>query len=135
MNKSEFDTELFNRSFRKMPHINFDEALRKISVDVENKNTNSDHGPVIFYAEESSELQEILTRIVRNRIDKDDSDLYQEMADVLIVIDVIKEWLQMDEEKLKYAIDVKLNRFMKANDLHYNYERGQIEYGSKEESL
>ena len=57
------------------------------------------------------------------------------MADVLIVIDAIKEWLQMDEEKLKYAIDVKLNRFMKANDLHYNYERRQIEYGSKEESL
>ena len=135
MNKSEFDTELFHRSFKKMPHINFDEAIRKIIVDVENKNTNSDHGPVIFYAEESSELQEILTRIVRNRIDKDDSDLYQEMADVLIVIDVIKEWLQMDEEKLKYAIDVKLNRFMKANDLRYNYERRQIEYGSKEESL
>ena len=84
MNKSEFDTELFHRSFKKMPHINFDEALRKITVDVENKNTNSDHGPVIFYAEESSELQEILTRIVRNRIDKDDSDLYQEMADVLM---------------------------------------------------
>ena len=124
MNKSEFDTELFHRSFKKMPHINFDEAIRKIIVNVENKNTNSDHGPVIFYAEESSELQEILTRIVRNRISKDDSDLYQEMADVLIVIDVIKEWLQMDEEKLKYAIDVKLNRFMKANDLHYNYERG-----------
>ena len=135
MNKSEFDTELFHRSFKKMPHINFDEVIRKIIVDVENKDTNSDHGPVIFYAEESSELQEVLTRIVRNRISKDDSDLYQEMADVLIVIDIIKEWLQMDEEKLKYAIDVKLNRFMKANDLHYNYERRQIEYGSKEESL
>ena len=91
MNKSEFDTELFHRLFKKMSHINFDEAIRKIIVNVENKGTNSDHGPVIFYAEESSELQEILTRIVRNRIDKDDSDLYQEMADVLIVIDVIKE--------------------------------------------
>ena len=92
MNKSEFDTELFHRSFKKMPHINLDEAIRKISVDVENKDTNSDHGPVIFYAEESSELQEVLTRIVRNRISKDDSDLYQEMADVLIVIDIIKEF-------------------------------------------
>ena len=27
------------------------------------------------------------------------------------------------------------NRFMKANDLHYNYERRQIEYGSKEEFI
>lgn len=135
MDKEAFTADLEQRLFGKVPHINFDKAIRKIGVDIENKQTDSNHGPCIFFAEESSELQEILTRIVRGRIDKDDYDLYQEMADVLIVIDNIKEWLQMDEEKLKYAIDVKLNRFMKANDLHYNYERRQIEYGSKEESL
>ena len=135
MDKEVFSADLEQRLIRKMPHINFDEALRKIGVDVENKQTDSNHGPCIFFSEESSELQEVLTRIVRGRIDKDDYDLYEEMADVLIVIDVIKEWLNVDEEKLKYAIDVKLNRFMRKNDLHYNYERGQIEYGSKEESL
>lgn len=135
MDKTAFTEELAKRVASDMPHINFDEAFRKIGVEIENKQTNSDHGPVIFFAEESSELQEVLTRFARRRADNDMHDLYEEMADVLIIIDIIKEWQQMDEEKLKYAIDVKLNRFMRQNDLHYNYERGQIEYGSKEESL
>lgn len=65
---------------------------------------------LIIVTEELAELQQCVTKFIRGKGDK--INTIEEMADVLIGMEVIKNIMQIDQEDVEKAIRVKLDRFI-----------------------
>ena len=187
MELEKFSSQLIERMERKDKH--FSSKIYKYSVDVQNKATKSNIGPIIYFTEETSELQQLLCKYARGKISGNCYQVYEELADVFIMVNCLISYfrlskdriycsasasekyaitsdidvplyfrkysgdlcdqlymyvnhsiasindryivrlltalykligyLDIDEQTLRYAIDVKINRFIRANGLEY----------------
>ena len=187
MELEKFSSQLIERMERKDKH--FSSKIYKYSVDVQNKATKSNIGPIIYFTVETSELQQLLCKYARGKISGNCYQVYEELADVFIMVNCLISYfrlskdriycsasasekyaitsdidvplyfrkysgdlcdqlymyvnhsiasindryivrlltalykligyLDIDEQTLRYAIDVKINRFIRANGLEY----------------
>ena len=185
MDLKEFTSELYELKKNKAKHYT-GLSIYRYSVNAENNDTGSAIGPFIFFIEESSELQQLLCKIARDKLE-DILQVYEELADCYILSQIITgycgyfhydvfyaasniipykiisnldlpiyyaneakmlfnemkvivdheatrisksklvgyiaalnnifNYLNLDKETLLYAVDVKLNRFIRCNNL------------------
>ena len=66
---------------------------------------------LVIFMEEMSELQKEMSKVIRNKGDR--FNILEELADVSICIERIKLLLNISDEELYKAMQVKMNRFEK----------------------
>ena len=110
MDINEFSSKLDYKRNNNIAHISEDIIkLAHISyIDYLNK-SNPDE-ILVIPMEEKAELTQHLSKIVRKKETADNLGLLEELADVQICIDNLKQYFNIDEETFKYAIDVKLDK-------------------------
>lgn len=110
MDKISFETALSEKLRTKPNHLSSEriEHCHKIYIDYHKEN-NSDE-LLVIPMEEMAELTQHLSKLLRKKENPDDTGLLEELADVQICIDNLKIALGIDNEKLKYAMDIKFER-------------------------
>lgn len=90
----------YTDSYIKESHMNYIDFHRK----------NNPDEILVIPMEEMAELTQHLSKLMRNKESSDDIGLLEELVDVQICIDNLKLYLNIDEEKFKYVMDIKLER-------------------------
>lgn len=80
------------------------------AIDLASHKTFRGETNLIIVTEELAELQQCITKYIRGEGDK--IHIIEEMADVLIGIEVIKDIMDIDQQIIEKAIRVKLDRFI-----------------------
>ena len=78
----------------------FSSKVYKYSVDVQNKATNSNIGPIIYFTEETSELQQLLCKYARGKISGNCYQVYEELADVFIMVNCLISYFRFSKDRL-----------------------------------
>lgn len=63
---------------------------------------------IVMFMEEAAELTQALSKNIRGKDNR--SDIIEEMADVLIMVEQIKIIFEVDEKEIQDIIEVKLKR-------------------------
>ena len=108
MELEKFSSQLIERMERKDKH--FSSKIYKYSVDVQNKATNSNIGPIIYFTEETSELQQLLCKYARGKISGNCYQVYEELADVELCLEKFKKQMCISDEDLKIIKEAKEKR-------------------------
>ena len=98
MELEKFSSQLIERMERKDKH--FSSKVYKYSVDVQNKATNSNIGPIIYFTEETSELQQLLCKYARGKISGNCYQVYEELADVFIMVNCLISYFRFSKDRL-----------------------------------
>ena len=106
--KKEYDNKMLNNT----PHITEDQLIEDISEFIEYNKSNKEDNILIIAIEEMAELQQELSKIIRGKKEANryNYSLLEELADVQICIDTIKQYSRITDDDLKYAIDTKMER-------------------------
>lgn len=112
MDKIKFKKEYENKILNNTPHITEDQLIEDISEFIEYNKSNKEDNILIIAIEEMAELQQELSKIIRGKkeVNRDNYSLLEELADVQICINTIKQYSRITDDDLKYAIDVKTER-------------------------
>lgn len=110
MELEKFSSQLIERMERKDKH--FSSKIYKYSVDVQNRATKSNIGPIIYFTEETSELQQLLCKYARGKISGNCYQVYEELADVFIMVNCLISYFRLSKDRIycsasaseKYAI-------------------------------
>ena len=110
MELEKFSSQLIERMERKDKH--FSSKIYKYSVDVQNKATKSNIGPIIYFTEETSELQQLLCKYARSKMSGNNYAIYEELADVFIMVNCLISYFRLSKDRIycsasaseKYAI-------------------------------
>ena len=92
----------FKEKYKKAAPITDEKLVAKASVDYNTTNN------VIICIEECSELQQTLTKLIRGK--EDEAHVLEEMADVILAVKYLQERLEISDEELNRAINVKATR-------------------------
>ena len=98
MELEKFTSQLNKRMERKDKH--FSSKIYKYSVDVQNKATNSNIGPILYFTEETSELQQLLCKYARGKISGNCYQVYEELADVFIMVNCLISYFRFSKDRL-----------------------------------
>ena len=98
MELEKFSSQLIERMERKDKH--FSSKIYKYSVDVQNKATKSNIGPIIYFTEETSELQQLLCKYARGKISGNCYQVYEELADVFIMVNCLISYFRFSKDRL-----------------------------------
>lgn len=122
MNLEKFKKQFLNLSKNHSKHMNEKEYKAYQNKHTEYYKKTNEKELLIIPIEEMSELTQHLTKILRNKENiMDNFGLIEELADVQICIDNLKNYLEIDEDSFKYAIEVKTERNLKRfNNLKEN---------------
>ena len=101
MELEKFTSQLIERMERKDKH--FSSKIYKYSVDVQNKATKSNIGPIIYFTEETSELQQLLCKYARGKISGNCYQVYEELADVFIMVNCLISYFRFSKDRLYCA--------------------------------
>ena len=122
MDQIKFKKEYENRILNSTTHITEDQLIEDISDFIEYNKSNKEDNILMIAVEEMAELQQELSKIMRGKkeANRDNYSLLEELADVQICIDTIKQYSRITDDDLKYAIDTKMERIrrkIKGNEL------------------
>lgn len=112
MDQIKFKKEYENKILNNTPHITEDQLIEDISEFIEYNKSNKEDNILIIAIEEMAELQQELSKIIRGKkeANRDNYSLLEELADVQICIDTIKQYSRITDDDLKYAMDTKMER-------------------------
>lgn len=110
MELEKFTSRLNKRMEKKIKH--FSNEVYKNTMDVQNKLTKSNIGPIIYFIEETSELQQLLCKYARGKISGNSYAIYEELADVFIMVNCLISYFRLSKDRIycsasaseKYAI-------------------------------
>ena len=125
MNRADFETQLKNETAEiNMEHVDkvivdsLEPFADSIKDSHETKKVNDTYNFVAIM-EELGEMTTVLSQYIRGR--KDKIDLLEELADTALSVRYIQLMCGINDEELKKAINVKINRQDKRRkDLSYN---------------
>ena len=125
MNRADFETQLKNETAEiNMEHVDkvivdsLEPFADSIKDSHETKKVNDTYNFVAIM-EELGEMTTVLSQYIRGR--KDKIDLLEELADTALSVRYIQLMCGINDEELKRAINVKINRQDKRReDLSYN---------------
>ena len=101
MNASIFNIQIYTKFFR-MTHFNLPSDSLSSHVDGERN--------LFIVLEELAELQEVIIDYLSG---KDDHEhIIEEFADVMLALEYVKSICKIDEESIKTAMDVKIDRLL-----------------------
>ena len=110
MDKQNFIEEMTKKITEKPAH-HTDEQIKRCHMAYINYHKKSKPDEILVIPmEEMAELMQHLSKIIRGKEVPDDIGVLEELADVQICIDNLKIHFGIDEEKFKYAMDVKFER-------------------------
>ena len=110
MNRLTFMEAMTNKKILKPDHFTDEEIKQchKSYIDYHIKN-NSDEIYVIPI-EEMAELTQHLSKLIRGKEAPNEIGVLEEIADVQICLDNLRMVLGIDDDTLKYAMDIKFER-------------------------
>ena len=122
MDQIKFKKEYENKILNNTPYITEDQLIEDISDFIEYNKSNKEDNILMIAVEEMAELQQELSKILRGKkeANRNNYSLLEELADVQICIDTIKQYSRITDDDLKYAIDTKMERIrrkIKGNEL------------------
>lgn len=122
MDQIKFKKEYENKILNNTPYITEDQLIEDISDFIEYNKSNKEDNILMIAVEEMAELQQELSKIMRGKkeANRDNYSLLEELADVQICIDTIKQYSRITDDDLKYAIYIKMERIrrkIKRNEL------------------
>lgn len=122
MDQIKFKKEYENKILNNTPYITEDQLIEDISDFIEYNKSNKEDNILMIAVEEMAELQQELSKIMRGKkeANRNNYSLLEELADVQICIDTIKQYSRITDDDLKYAIDTKMERIrrkIKRNEL------------------
>lgn len=122
MDQIKFKKEYENKILNNTPYITEDQLIEDISDFIEYNKSNKEDNILMIAVEEMAELQQELSKIMRGKKEsnRNNYSLLEELADVQICIDTIKQYSRITDDDLKYAIDTKMERIrrkIKGNEL------------------
>ena len=118
MNRQDFNiqmNELFDGTTSPLTHEEQINILRQSITNLDSKHKQIDtfngfHN-IVIVIEELSELTKELTKALRNK--EDMTGILEELADVSLGIDYVKEIFDITDKELEYARSIKMNELQK----------------------
>lgn len=116
MEKDIFEKELSKKLQSKAPHLTEEQTITQHMKYIEYNTDKNPDSLFIIPIEEMAELTQHLSKLIRKRENYDETGILEEIADVQICLDNLKILLDIDNEKLRYAMEVKFERNNKRID-------------------
>ena len=116
MNRQDFNiqmNELFDGTTSPLTHEEQINILRQSITNLDSKQRDMFSGfhNTVIVIEELSELIKELTKALRNK--EDMTGIIEELADVSLGIDYVKEIFDITDKELEYARSIKINELQK----------------------
>lgn len=74
--------------------------------------THNNYEDMIICAEEMSELTQNISKVIRGKMNPNDTEFLEEIADVQFCLKQLIQCYSLDKEKIKYIKDIKHERFL-----------------------
>ena len=116
MNREEFSRQMDELIKNTETPITYEEQINIIRDSIKNLDTKqrdifSGFHNIIIVIEELSELTKELTKALRNKYDF--TGILEELADVSLAVDYIKEIFDITDKELEYARSIKMTELYK----------------------
>lgn len=116
MNREEFSRQMDELIKNTETPITYEEQINIIRDSIKNLDTKqrdifSGFHNIIIVIEELSELTKELTKALRNKYDF--TGILEELADVSLAVDYIKEIFDISDKELEYARSIKMTELYK----------------------
>ena len=116
MNREEFSRQMDELIKNTETPITYEEQINIIrdsikSLDTKQKDIFSGFHNTIIVIEELSELTKELTKALRNKYDF--TGILEELADVSLAVDYVKEIFDISDKELEYARSIKMTELYK----------------------
>ena len=116
MNREEFSRQMDELIKNTETPITYEEQINIIRDSIKNLDTKqrdifSGFHNIIIVIEELSELTKELTKALRNKYDF--TGILEELADVSLAVDYVKEIFDISDKELEYARSIKMTELYK----------------------